>query len=114
MLMTKTFDTKEELLSHVNGGHVKRQDIVMIEAVYGTKYRLWYWMTEEASKKVEKASRPKKHKRGPTYPTKDKAKPCPYNEAISCNTEADCTGCGWMPKTKDALPEREPTLEEIT
>ena len=103
MLTTKTFESKEDLLGFVNGGNVLRRDIELIEAVYGTKYRLWYWMAPPKPQKPPKPPKP------PKLP-----KPCVYNEAILCDTRADCTGCGWQPKTKDALPDREPTLEEIT
>lgn len=120
MLTTKTFESKEDLLGFVNGGNVLRRDIELIEAVYGTKYRLWYWMTPPKPQKPPKPpkpekpkGRPHKSKRGPAYPTKEKARACPYNEAILCSTDATCTGCGWKPMITDVLPEREPTLEEI-
>lgn len=130
MLTTKLFESAEELLDFVNRGNVLRKDVVNIEWFYEfpqREYCLWFWDDHVKPPKPPKPpklpkppkppkpkGRPQKSKRGPAYPRKEQAKPCLYNEAILCNTKADCTGCGWKPKTKDVLPDRETTLEENT
>ena len=109
MLTTKLFESADELLDFVNRGNVLRKDLVKIEEIgerQFREFRLWFFDDHVKPPKLPKLPKPPKPPRQP--------KPCAYNEAILCDTRADCTGCGWKPKTKDVLPDREPTLEEIT